>query len=126
MVQMDYNSPVSQVCRVIHGRQGLGPFRLFQESRAPFGLGGSFFRRIKGVTALSIMLLDENFTVDGTLIEPWASLKSLHPKDAQPPEAGGDRRPEPDYIPQPQGHIRLHNPVAVLSLPEEDSESVTA
>jgi hypothetical protein len=35
---------------------------------------------------------DEHFTVDGTLIEAWASHKSFRRKDGQgkPPEAGGD------------------------------------
>jgi transposase len=31
------------------------------------------------------LLSDEHFTVDGTLIEAWASLKSVKPKDAPPP-----------------------------------------
>lgn len=35
------------------------------------------------------LLSDEHFTVDGTLIEAWASLKSLRPKD------GPDREPPP-------------------------------
>ena len=35
---------------------------------------------------------DEHFTVDGTLIEAWASHKSFRPKDGtgKPPGAGGD------------------------------------
>ena len=33
----------------------------------------------------SELLSDEHFTVDGTLIEAWASLKSFRPKDARPP-----------------------------------------
>jgi hypothetical protein len=35
---------------------------------------------------------DEHFTVDGTLIEAWASHKSFRPKDGtgQPPGPGGD------------------------------------
>jgi hypothetical protein len=35
---------------------------------------------------------DEHFTVDGTLIEAWASHKSFRPKDGtgKPPEPGGD------------------------------------
>src|SRR6202795_3435298 len=35
---------------------------------------------------------DEHFTVDGTLIEAWASQKSFRPKDGtgKPPEPGGD------------------------------------
>ena len=36
------------------------------------------------------LLSDEHFTVDGTLIEAWASLKSLKKKDGSPPRAGGD------------------------------------
>jgi len=36
------------------------------------------------------LLSDEHFTVDATLIEAWASFKSLKRKDGQPPRAGGD------------------------------------
>jgi len=36
------------------------------------------------------LLSDEHFTVDGTLIEAWASLKSLKKKDGTPPRSGGD------------------------------------
>ena len=49
------------------------------------------------------LLSDEHFTVDGTLLESWASLKSFRPKDAQdgddrgaPPATGG-RNPEVDF-----------------------------
>ena len=34
--------------------------------------------RAKGLTS------DEHFAVDGTLLEPWASLKSFRPKDEKP------------------------------------------
>lgn len=39
------------------------------------------------------LLCDEHFSVDGTLIEAWASMKSFRPKDGggAPPGAGGDR-----------------------------------
>ena len=39
------------------------------------------------------LLSDERFSVDGTLIEAWASLKSYRPKDGggSGPDAGGDR-----------------------------------
>jgi transposase len=36
------------------------------------------------------LLSDEHFTVDGTLIESWASFKSLKRKDGTPPRSGGD------------------------------------
>ena len=36
------------------------------------------------------LLSDEHFTVDGTLIEAWASFKSFKPKDGPPPSSGSD------------------------------------
>ena len=44
------------------------------------------------------LISDEHFTVDGTLIEAWASLKSVRAKDGSnaPPEGGG-RNPERDF-----------------------------
>lgn len=36
------------------------------------------------------LLSDEHFTVDGTLIEAWASFKSLRRKDGTPPKSGSD------------------------------------
>ena len=44
------------------------------------------------------LLSDEHFSVDGTLIEAWASLKSFRPKDGggEPP-VGGGRNGEADF-----------------------------
>lgn len=36
------------------------------------------------------LLSDEHFTVDGTLVESWASFKSLKRKDGEPPKSGPD------------------------------------
>lgn len=36
------------------------------------------------------LLSDEHFTVDGTLIDSWASFKSLKRKDGAPPKSGSD------------------------------------
>lgn len=43
------------------------------------------------------LLSDEHFSVDGTLLDAWASMKSLRPngKDDEPPGAG--RNPDVDY-----------------------------
>ena len=35
------------------------------------------------------LLSDEHFTVDGTLLEAWASQKSFRPRDEEPPADGG-------------------------------------
>src|ERR1700676_4491046 len=49
-----------------------------------------FFRRL--IERARPFMSDEHFTVDGTLIEAWASQKSFRRKDGRgnPPEAGGD------------------------------------
>jgi transposase len=49
-----------------------------------------FFRRV--IERAKPFMSDEHFTVDGTLIEAWASHKSFRRKDGKgkPPETGGD------------------------------------
>lgn len=42
------------------------------------------------------LLSDEHFSVDGTLIEAWASIKSFQPKD-EPPQAPKGRNEERDF-----------------------------
>src|SRR4051794_33970629 len=36
------------------------------------------------------LLSDEHFTVDGTLLEAWASHKSFRPRGDEPPTGGGN------------------------------------
>src|ERR1700746_245085 len=50
----------------------------------------SFFQRV--LERAKPYMSDEHFTVDGTLIEAWASHKSFRPKDGtgKPPGAGGE------------------------------------
>jgi transposase len=45
------------------------------------------------------LLSTDHFSVDGTLIEAWASIKSFRPKDGsgEPPTAGGGRNREADF-----------------------------
>jgi len=45
------------------------------------------------------LLSADHFSVDGTLIEAWASMKSFRPKDGSgdPPAAGGGRNREADF-----------------------------
>lgn len=41
------------------------------------------------------LLSEEHFTVDGTLIEAWASMKSFRPRDGAPPQEPPDDRGNP-------------------------------
>ena len=53
----------------------------------------AFFARVLAQARQRGLLSDEHFTVDGTLIEAWASLKSFKPKDAPsgpPPDDPGN------------------------------------
>src|SRR5438045_4808331 len=49
----------------------------------------AFFERVRAQAEQRGLLSDEHFTVDGTLIDAWASLKSFKRKDA-PPTAPDD------------------------------------
>src|SRR5271170_3844614 len=49
-----------------------------------------FFRAVVAQARVLQLLSDEHFTVDGTLIEAWASLKSFKRKDAGPQEPPDD------------------------------------
>src|SRR5207245_461252 len=49
-------------------------------------VAGEFFRTVVEQACALGLTSDEHFTVDGTLIEAWASLKSFKPKDAGPSE----------------------------------------
>ena len=57
-----------------------------------------FLRSIRDQAENAGLLSSDHFTVDGTLIESWASLKSFRPKDegSQPPSSSG-RNPEVDF-----------------------------
>jgi len=43
------------------------------------------------------LLSDEHFTVDGTQLEAWASLKSFHPRDKAPPPPDDPGNPSVDF-----------------------------
>ena len=55
-------------------------------------VAGEFFRTVVAQARELKLTSDEHFTLDGTLIEAWASLKSFRPKGEQP----GDRPPPDD------------------------------
>src|SRR6202163_3749457 len=68
-----------------HAVYGKNRERLLNEEIAE-----SFFRRV--LERARPFMSDEHFTVDGTLIQGWATQKSFRPKDGtgKPPEPGGD------------------------------------
>lgn len=56
-----------------------------------------FLRQITRQAEEAGLLSDEHFTVDGSLIEAWASLKSFRPRNTDSSDKGGGRNPEVDF-----------------------------
>jgi transposase len=74
---------------------------VFTKNRERFLKGeiaACFFQAVLGQAREAGLLSDEHFTVDGTLIEAWASHKSFKPMDDDEPPAGdGGSNPTIDY-----------------------------
>lgn len=63
-------------------------------------ISAAFFDSVCGQARQEGLLSDEHFTVDGTLVEAWASLKSFQPKGSGGPDGGGQgqgRNAEVDF-----------------------------
>jgi len=56
-----------------------------------------FFAEVLKQAAQADLLSTEHFSVDGTVIEAWASHKSYRPKDEEEPPGGGGRNPTVDF-----------------------------
>jgi Transposase DDE domain len=69
----------------------------------------AFFAAIRGQAEAHKLLSREHFSVDGTLIEAAAALKSLRPIDEdqgeEPPAGGGGRNPDVDFHGERRGNL---------------------
>ena len=59
----------------------------------------SFLGAVLAQPRVKRLLSTDHFSVDGTLVEAWASMKSFRPKDGsgEPPSPGGGRNCEADF-----------------------------
>ena len=73
--------------------------RLVRQRLPPGGrLGWPPLAAVLRQPPIKALLSDEHFSVDGTLIAAWASMKSFKPKDGdEPPARGGGRNGERDF-----------------------------
>ena len=62
-------------------------------------IAAKFLNAVLARPKVKKLLSTDHFSVDGTLIEAWASMKSFKPKDGsdQPPSGGGGRNEEADF-----------------------------
>ena len=62
-------------------------------------IAAKFLAAVLAQPRVNRLLSSDHFSVDGTLIEAWASMKSVRPKDGSdnPPAEGGGRNQEADF-----------------------------
>jgi hypothetical protein len=66
----------------------------------------AFFDQVLAQARERELLLDDHFTVDGTLIEAWAGRKSVKRKEAEPPSPSDDPgNPSIDFCGASRTHI---------------------
>jgi IS5 family transposase len=71
-------------------------FSTNQERLIGSDIAAEFLLRVLAQAERKHLLSREHFTVDGTLIEAWASIKSFKPKD-EPPSVGGGKNETVDF-----------------------------
>ena len=88
------------------------------------GLFGRVMQQAKDADLLSA----EHFSVDGTLIRAWASLKSVVPKDGPPPDKSGSKsNPEVDFKRQKRSnatHASTTDPESQLFTKSKKAEAL--
>ena len=67
-----------------------------RERLLAYDVSRAFFAEVVAEAQQRRLLSADHFTVDGTLLEAWASLKSYRPHDEQDPPVAGGRNPEVD------------------------------
>jgi transposase len=92
--QLDYNLLFRWFLGMNMDERSFDPtvFTKNRERLLKHDVAGKFFGAIVDQARTAGLMSDEHFTVDGTLIEAWASLKSFRRKDEKP----GDRLPPGD------------------------------
>ena len=81
---------------------------------------GRFFGAVVSEARWQGLLSEEHFSVDGTLLEAWASRKSVRPRDEEgdPPTGAGGRNPWKDFRGERRSnatHVSTTDPEALLA-----------
>jgi len=88
----------------------------------------TLFGRVMQQAEEAKLLSSEHFSVDGTLIRAWASIKSFVPKDGPPPGKGGSKsNPEVDFKRQKRSnatHASNTDPDAQLFTKSKKAEAL--
>jgi transposase len=88
----------------------------------------TLFGRVMEQAEEAKLLSSEHFSVDGTLIRAWASVKSFVPKDGPPPDKSGSKNnPEVDFKGQKRSnatHVSTSDPDSQLSTKSKKAEAL--
>ena len=70
-------------------------------------IAAKFLAAVLAQPKVKKLLSSDHFSVDGTLIEAWASMKSVKPRDGsgEPPARGGGRNAEADFHGQKRSNV---------------------
>ena len=68
------------------------------------GMARDFFDRVLAIAEWKHLVSDEHFSVDGTLIDAWASHKSFVRKDGNGPDKPAGRNPRVDFSGEKRGN----------------------
>ena len=77
-----------------------------------------FFEAVLSEARRKRLLSPDHFTVDGTLLESWASIKSFRPRDGNGPPSGEGRNPDVDFHGESRSnatHASTTDPEALLA-----------
>lgn len=77
----------------------------------------AFFGEVVREARRRRLLSEDHFSVDGTLLQAWASTKSYRPRDEQKPPAGGGKNPDVNFHGEQrsrQTHVSRTDPEALL------------
>ena len=92
-------------------------------------VANAFFLAVAEQARAAGLLSDEHFTVDGTTLEAWASLKSFQPRDAAPPDDPDRGNPAVDFKGQTRKndtHVSRTDPDARLYRKADGDKAVLA
>ncbi len=77
-------------------------------------VAAEFLQEVVRLAQQKDLMSDEHFSVDGTLLQAWASHKSFRPKDGPPEDQSGPRNAPPDF----KGQQRRNDTHASTSDPD--------
>jgi IS5 family transposase len=77
-------------------------------------VAAEFLQEVVRLAQQKGLMSDEHFSVDGTLLQAWASHKSFRPKDGPPDDTSGPRNAPPDF----KGQRRKNDTHASTSDPD--------